>query len=155
MIRRSKMKRFCLVSVMVLACTLFFAQGSGAFLGVGPDGEAVPVTIDIMYDGYCDGARLTYDLTTGLASGNQTGCCQGYMLGAVADVYSQGPALCMSYCAGADFYAHPLYTVIRIDKTWTHYACDGNGGMFVLNSGTWSYGAADAADGSLPSSLGQ
>lgn len=148
------MKKFCLVSLMVLACTLFFAQGSYAFFAENSvqDGDATPLVIDIVYDGYCDGAHLSFDFATGLADGNQTGCHVGNMLGVLSSVSSQGPALCMSYGVGADFYANALYTVIRADGTWTHYANDG-GGIYVINQGTWSFGVAADANAGLPSSL--
>jgi hypothetical protein len=144
------MKRFCLLSVIALAFTLFFAQGSNAFLAGSSD--ATPIVIDIVYDGYCDGAHLSFDFATGLADGNQTGCCAGNMVGVVAMVPSQGVALCMSYGAGADFHPYGAYIVIRADRTWTLYANDG-GGIYVLNTGTWTPGVAADEDAALASSL--
>ena len=47
-------------------------------------GTANAAAIDIVFDGYCDGAHLNYNMATGLADGYQTGCAQGLMLGTAA-----------------------------------------------------------------------
>lgn len=94
---------------------------------------------NIVYDGYCDGASLSYDMFTGLASGSETGCYSGNMAGTVANIFSQGPAITMGYDTTATLAG--VTTVIRADHTWTHYVNNG-AGITVLNSGTWSSGMA-------------
>ncbi len=117
---------------MILALALMFGQVA----------TSQAANQNIVYDGYCDGASLTYDMFTGLASGSQTGAScgiSGPMLGTVANVFAQGPALTMSYDTTASFSG--MVTVIRADHTWTHYQNTG-AGMTVVNSGTWSPGTA-------------
>ncbi len=118
---------------LVLALALF----------IGQVGSSHAAGQNIMYDGFCDGVNLTYDMFTGLASGTQTGCggsISGPMMGTVADVFGQGPAVTMGYDSTAS-YAGSFITVIRADHTWTHYQNTG-GGITVFNSGTWSPGTA-------------
>ena len=125
------MKR-TLLGGLVLAVALF----------LGHAGAARAASQNIVYDGYCDGANLTYDIFTGLASGVQTGCAgtiNGNMLGTVANVFGQGPSLTMGYDTAASF--NGMITVIRADHTWTHYNNTG-AGITVVNSGTWSPGTA-------------
>ncbi len=127
------MKR-TLLGGLVLALALF----------VGHVGTSQAASQNIMYDGFCDGANLTYNVFNGSASGVQTGCSgtvSGPMVGAVANVFSQGPALTMGYDSTATFAASGLFTIIRADHTWTHYA-NGGGGIVIINSGTWSPGTA-------------
>jgi len=129
------MKR-TLLGALVLATALF----------VGHVGTAQAATQNIMYDGFCDGASLTYDIFTGTASGARTGCTGGVsgpMLGTVAQVFSQGAALTMGYDSSEIGGAHAagLVTVVRADHTWTHYQNTG-AGITVFNSGTWTAGVA-------------
>lgn len=127
------MKR-TLLGGLVLTLALMFGQ-------VGTSQAAGQ---NIKYDGFCDGANLTYDMFSGLASGVRTGCSgatSGPMLGTVANVFSQGPALTMGYDTSEIGGAQGIVTVIRADHTWTHYSNTG-GGISVANSGTWSPGTA-------------
>jgi len=123
------MKR-TLLGGLVLAMALMFGHVAAS--------QAAAVQ-NITYDTYCDGASLSYDMFTGLASGTETGCYSGPMMGTVASIFSQGPALTMGYDATATLAGY--VTVIRADHTWSHYQNTG-AGISVLNSGTWSTGVA-------------
>lgn len=94
-------------------------------------------TIDLVFDGYCDGLHVVSNTTTGLVTGTRTGCASEPVGGVVGTVLGkkQGGAEIVQY-ATFDFTA-----VIRDDKTWTYYNADGS----VFNSGTWSLGVAVAA----------
>lgn len=138
-----------LLGGLVLALALVFGQA----------GTSRAASVNIVYDGYCDGANLNYDIFTGLASGVQTGpscspVVSGPMLGTVADIFAQGPALTMGYDPTATFSSYGFVTVIRADHTWTHYQNSG-GGITVANSGTWSFGTAvrPRVNGGKPSSF--
>jgi len=138
------MKR-TLLGGLVLAIALF----------VGHVGTAQAAGANITYDGFCDGASLTYDMFTGLASGHRTGTCltsAGSMAGTVARVFNQGVALTMNFgpddLGGA--YSNGLLAVIRADHTWTYYQNTG-AGITVFNSGTWSPGVALRPNRSGPS----
>jgi hypothetical protein len=129
------MKR-TLLGGLVLAIALFIGHAS----------VAQAAGQNIVYDGFCDGANLTYDIFTGLAAGNRTGTClssSGSMVGTVSQIYSQGPALTMGY--GPDdldgAYSQGLIAVIRADHTWSYYQNSG-AGLVVFSSGTWSPGNA-------------
>jgi len=127
------MKR-TLLGGLVLAIALF----------VGHVGTAQAAGANIMYDGFCDGVNITYDMFTGLATGVQTGCAgavTGPMLGTVARVFNQGVALTMGYDSTATYASSGFVTVIRADHTWTHYQNSG-AGITIFNSGTWSPGTA-------------
>lgn len=134
MIRRRKMKR-TLLGGLVLALALM----------VGQVGTSKAAGVNLVYDGYCDGASVNYDIFTGMADGVMTGCYSGPMMGSVAQIFGQGPGLTMGYDTSAT--GAGIVTVIRADHTWTHYNNTG-GGIAVVNSGTWSPGvAAPAAAG--------
>ena len=119
---------------------------------IGQNAQAASKCYDISYDSYCDGAAFCFDTATGLVDGVQTGCSIGDMHGTVAKIYAQGAGVTMGYNETADFAG--FVTVIRGNKTWTHYRNDGNG-IYELNSGTWSHGAAAAELMSGVSSAGE
>lgn len=119
---------------------------------IGQNAQAAEICYEIRYDGYCDGASFCLDTATGLADGTQTGCTVGDMHGTVANIYAQGAGVTMGYSTTADFAG--FVTVIRADRTWTHYVNYGNG-IEVLNAGTWSHGAAAAELMSGGSSAGE
>lgn len=121
------MKR-TLLGGLVLALALFTAQ-------VGTSEAAT----NIKYDGYCDGVSLTFDVFSGLASGTATGCANGAMMGTVADVFTQGPALTMGFDDVGTYGPIGTIVVIRADRTWTYYRNDGNG-IYAFSNGTWSPG---------------
>ncbi len=131
------MKR-TLLGGLVLAVALFIGQ-----VGVS---QAAPATQNVTYDGFCDGANLSFDLFTGIASGVQTGCggaAFGNMMGTVARVFGQGAAITLGYDSASAFGPFGVVTVIRADNTWTHYQNTG-GTVTVLSTGTWTAGVAVA-----------
>jgi len=102
-------------------------------------------TMNIVFDGYCDGMSLTTP-SAGLGSretvdGDQTGCVTGGIFGTA------------SAFKGQYFMTVPTYgtfTVIGLNQTWVHYALNGNQ-IYILNSGTWSPGTPKAAPGTASS----
>jgi len=131
-----------LVGALVLAVVLFFGQ-----IGTSRAG-------DIKYDTFCDGMHFTLDVTTGLVTANQTGAScptpiTGNMLGTLDFIVGQGWGFTMAYDSAARYAG--FMTVIRFDKTWTHYQNTG-GVVTVLNSGTWSPGVAAPARAGLTAS---
>ena len=139
--------------------TFFLSVVFSFMLVAGYVGAASAASIDIVYDGYCDGARINYNVATGEADGWQTGSCVdigtgNYMVGAVASVFGQGAGVTMGYDDTALYGTYGLFTVIRADGTWTHYANDGSG-IIVINSGTWSYGTPPVNAEGLSSSAGK
>ena len=95
-------------------------------------------TLNIVYDGFCDGVSVTY--TNGVAFGTETGCVGGPVVGTQGRVTTQGQAISLAenHVANAIF-------VIRTDQTWTIYLSDGS----ELQSGTWSHAAAGVTGGGL------
>jgi len=141
------MKR-TLLGGLVLAVSLFFGQ-----VGIS---HAAPAVQDVSYDTFCDGATVTYDMFTGIASGVQTGCggsAFGNMVGTVARVFNQGIAVTLGYDSAAAFAPFGVVTVIRADNTWTHYG-NAAGTVTVVNSGTWSPALALAPNAAGGPSLG-
>jgi hypothetical protein len=121
------MKIKCVVILLAAAFVLAAAPIAGA-------SRAPHKVIDISFDGYCDGMHLNY-ASAGLGEastidGDQTGCVFGGVFGQTSNannaVYLTVPG-------------YSTFTVINLDGTWVHYGFDGNL-IFVLNSGTWSYG---------------
>ena len=89
-------------------------------------------TIDIVYDGFCDGVSATFD-AIGVTFGTETGCISGPVVGTKGVVDNQGEALTLA----ENHVANAIY-VIRFDHTWTIYLSDGS----ELQSGTWSIAPA-------------
>lgn len=132
-----------------------FGLGLGVVLALGQAGVAHAAGQNICYDGYCDGAYVSYSVWDGTAGGYQTGCSQGNMVGSLGTQTSKGTAVAMSYHTDADFYPYAIHTVIRANRTWTHYRSDGNGWLVVINEGTWTPGTCGNAAAGAGSSLGQ
>ncbi len=106
---------------------------------------------ELCYDGYCDGLRITYDTSTGTASGVTTGCAAGNVFGTVGTIAAQGAGVTLGYDAAADYVG--LVTAVKANRTWVHYVSDGAGGITVLNSGTWTPGPCAANVNAAPSSV--
>ena len=94
------------------------------------------IILDAAYVGYCDGVHLVINTGTGLAVGNRTGCVTEAIGGTVARIFGQTTGV--TYRSEE---AQVYYSVIRNNRTWTHYYLDGS----VLNSGTWVPGPPAAA----------
>jgi len=98
---------------------------------------------DIMFDGYCDGLHIEIE-NDGCINGYQIGmgdCVSGDILGTLAHRFNQA-FLALNYVCDASFGCETsgfgcIHTVLRGDRTWTHY-CHEVTGMEVINSGTWS-----------------
>jgi len=89
---------------------------------------------DIAFDGYCDGLHLEFPSlgfgTKQTVDGDQTGCVSGGIFG---EANSSGST---AYLTVPGF---STFTTVNKNHTWVHYGFNGNL-IFVLNSGTWSYG---------------
>jgi hypothetical protein len=95
-------------------------------------------TTDIVFDGYCDGMQLNSPSiglgTEGTVDGNRTGCASEALIGAKTKLRGQG-AFAVTFDTGGLW----VQTAIFVDYTWIHYSVSGDL-IYVLNSGTWSYG---------------
>ena len=93
-------------------------------------------TIDIAFDGYCDGMHLTINHSTGLVSGTATGCLSNVLTGVAGGLSKIG--------AGVAVMSTGLLFVIDDNgKNWVIYGADGS----VINSGTYSVGVPALAQG--------
>lgn len=118
----------------------------------GGGAERHPVanfTMNIAFDGYCDGERLHIPGSAGApgVDGNQTGCVSNPLIGARFN----GPS-----SASMWDYTDLLLYVVNRNHTWVIFNDVGGGVSGFVNSGTWSPGSPAAPQGnrtSLPSSL--
>jgi hypothetical protein len=85
-------------------------------------------TINIVFDGFCDGVSATFD-AKGVTWGTETGCISGPVVGTRGHVQNQG----LAFSLAENHVANAIF-VIRPDQTWTIYLSDGS----ELQSGTWS-----------------
>ena len=85
-------------------------------------------TLNITYDGFCDGVSATF-LANGVTFGTETGCISGPVVGTKGGVQGQG----LAFSLAENHVANAIY-VIRPDHTWSIYLSDGS----ELQSGTWS-----------------
>ena len=108
--------------ILVVAVLAF-----GSYVEAGP---LVPnKTVDISLDGFCDGMHLVINETTGLVTGNATGCGSGTLVGTVGSLSKLGAGITvMSYGL--------LYVIDDNPRKWTNYNSDGT----LLFSGTYSIG---------------
>ena len=91
-------------------------------------------TVDIKFNGFCDGMHLVINQNSGLVTGNQTGCSSGKIVGTVGANSSLG--------AGVSILASGLlYVIDDAPQNWKNYQTTGA----LLNSGTYSVGVAAAA----------
>jgi hypothetical protein len=118
----------------------------GLFPAAAFAASAAPAsTLNIQFDGYCDGMSLTTP-SAGLGSretvdGDQTGCVTGGIFGTTSAFKDQ-------YFMTVPTYG--TFTVVGMNHTWVHYALQGNQ-IYVLNNGTWSPGTPKAAPGTASS----
>ena len=96
-------------------------------------------TLNIVYDGFCDGVNVTY-AANGVTFGTETGCVSGPVVGTRGSVRNQGHAITL-----AENHLPDTIYVIRADHTWSIYLPDGS----ELQSGTWSRAAAGVTGGGL------
>jgi hypothetical protein len=101
-----------------------------------------PETLEITFDGYCDGMTLVNPSQgTGVrrtVDGVLTGCADPMpLMGAKGLVQGVNTSYAVTYDGGGGTYLH---TVVLRDGTWAHYATDGTQ-ITLLNSGTWTEGA--------------
>jgi hypothetical protein len=145
------MKRLALIGTVVMVVTLL---GVAGFAGAKGDSvDALPEgTFGFIYDGFCDGMTLTFNTGTGITSGTYaSSCCTCPMTedvgGAVGVVFSQGVAFSLSWNPGLG-----IWTVLRTNRTWTHYYYDGT----MMNQGTWTPcppGGEKLGTGTVPSTF--
>lgn len=131
------MKKIFLLTLLV---TVFALSGAAS-------------AVELCYDGYCDGLSFTYSAGTGLVTtGNQTGCTSGPITGTVGNIFSQGNGATIGYDETATYGVYGLVTVIRPNRTWTHYANDG-AGTSIVNQGTWTPGPCAVGNAAARSSI--
>lgn len=117
-------------------------------LALASSAQAGPIltskTLNIKFNGFCDGLRFTTNTDTGIVTGNRTGCESAPVGGVVGTVLGtrQGGAVILDY-TGFD-----LSIVIRDNKTWSYRNLNGT----LFNSGTWSVGVAAIAQAAGSSS---
>jgi hypothetical protein len=138
------MKSWLIASTLVVGLVLFAGVShAGPLMGWTR-------TVDIAFTGYCDGLHLVINPTTGVVTGNMTGCDSGAVFGIVSSLIST------NYKGGGAAVVirdtqFQTQKVIRDNGTWTYYGDDGG----VVSSGTWTKGtpAAEARliDGSTSS----
>ncbi len=122
------MKRFLTLLGLLLAVTVTLVATSA--------GAADPLAtgnVSFKFDGYCDGMSVTLG-TNGIVTGEWNSSCamcnQYVAVGGTGGLaLTQGKLLTLAN-NGLTY----LYTVVRADHTWTHYAFDGT----VFNQGTWT-----------------
>ena len=119
------MKSSLIACAAVLAGSAFGAQAS---------------TLNIVFDGYCDGIAVTFD-ANGVGSGTETGCDHGTAVGTKGSVKGQGKGYSMALSHRPD----AIY-VIRNDHTWSVYLSDGSD----IQDGTWSATNVVRPDANLP-----
>lgn len=130
------MKRLSLFTggAVVLLASLSFA-------GAKP---AQAATVNIVFDGYCDGMSLNIPSAgsglPGTVDGNHTGSCVtnygdiGYKAGSTIGTAENEDGTLVVY-------------VLKTDHTWSnYYDCTGTGIECYYLSGTWSFGTPAAPD---------
>lgn len=123
--------------VSLLAAVLMLALLTGSALAfprpASADGLEDIISIDIVFDGYCDGMHLDIDQETRVVTAMRTGSCipPSPLSGRVR----QGQARMVDDTYG-------LYVIIDRNGTWFYYDFNGN----LVNSGTWSQGVPSGAD---------
>jgi hypothetical protein len=132
------------LSSLLFALVLIFGVVGGV--------DAASGTINIIFDGFCDGATLTYDTASGYCWGVQTGCSSGLIGGVVGGVLSQGTAMVYSMpSAWAE--SGVLTYLVHPNGTWRNFWYDGNSIQIFLE-GTWSYSAEGEGVYEGPSTAG-
>lgn len=115
-----------------------------AVSSVAVGGSLVPNrTIDISFDGFCDGLHLVINHTKGTVTGNRTGCVSETVIGipgAVSGGAYDGQAVAVGFVStsGTGF----MFVVSDAPRTWQVLNLTTS---VVQNSGTWTVGVAGAA----------
>lgn len=136
-------RRVFLIGLFALVIAVAWAAGAAAQRNAGSVALSPGSSHDIMFDGYCDGLHIEID-NEGCINGYQIGmgdCVEGDILGTLAHRFNRA-FLAINYTCDATFGCELsgfgcIHTVLRGDRTWTHY-CHEVTGMEVINSGTWS-----------------
>ena len=101
-----------------------------AFVSIAQAGGLVPNrTVDIRFNGFCDGMRLVINQSTGVVSGSVTGCVSGTPIGTVGGNSGKGIGVTVM---SRTF----LYVIDDAPQTWSLYLSNGT----LFQSGTWSLG---------------
>ena len=100
-------------------------------------------TLNITFDGFCDGVDVTIG-ANGVAHGTETGCEGGPAVGTKGSVKGQGSG---THTLNLNHVVNAVY-VIRPNHTWSIYLSDGSD----LQDGTWSPANGVRQDTSLPHS---
>ncbi len=112
---------------------------------------APSTTIDISFDGYCDGLHMNIPSlglgTSGTVDGDHTGCVSGGFEGTTSS-NPKGAHITTEYGGVVEPLLHIL---VMANHTWTIYGISGDLITFV-NSGTWSPGSPRATSG-VPAGL--
>lgn len=148
------------MKLVAVVCALLFAVVSilpvTAQAGPGTLQEALEagVIVPIWYNNHCDGLSLVLDTSTGVIQGHQTGCAAGRVMGTLggAPWSPQWLGVTITYDYVADYAG--VMTVLRADRTWSHYGYTPEGLLEEFNSGTWafkgSWSLGDHASGEAP-----
>lgn len=107
------------------AAAAMLALGSSAYAG----NLVASKTVDLKFDGFCDGMHLFISQASGVVSGNVTGCVTGRVIGTVGGNSSKGIGITVM---SRTF----LYVIDDLSQTWQLYTSAGT----LLQSGTWSVG---------------
>jgi len=101
-------------------------------------------TIDIAFTGYCDGMHLVINHTTGIVTGNSTGCVSDPLIGTAGGLSKIGAGLTVMNRTR-------LFVIDDSGKNWALYNADGS-----LNStGTYTVGVAALALSQGPLATGE
>ena len=115
-----------LVSAMILALSQLAAAAPRS-------------SLDIVFDGYCDGMHLSLPSqglgSPGTVDGDHTGCISGGFEGTT----SSSPKAAHITTEYGNFVEPLLHFLVGANHTWTIYSISGDLQTFV-NSGTWSPG---------------
>jgi hypothetical protein len=114
-------------------------SGTGPAAGLAHQAKPIAApsaSIDISFDGYCDGLHINSPSiglgTTGTVDGDHTGCISGGFVG----TFARGARISTDYGGGVPTLYH---IVINTNHTWTIYGISGEL-QTLINSGTWSPG---------------
>ncbi len=151
------MKRAILIGMVaaLLALTLAGAAGARGPSASGGDLDSIR-TLELSFDGYCDGVTLTWDTITNIGVGVWTSRCascpyQDVFLDKHGRTISYGVLIKGFTLASQTNYGSAPYfwsgIILGPGRTWTHYNFDGT----VLNSGTWTPCGTQVHGGTTPS----
>ncbi|MFC1523813.1 hypothetical protein ACFL6N_03375 [Thermodesulfobacteriota bacterium] len=105
------------------------------FISLASTVYAAPKTLNVVFDGYCDGVSITYDMSTGYATGASTGCVVGNQAGTVGSIAAQGTGGTLAWDQVADYAG--MILILHAQGTWELImATDAS----YINSGTWTVG---------------